>query len=175
MKLEEQISLSQYLKLQGKGILIGIVGIVGIILVMSITNPSKRNYLDVKSQDDKITEEVANSICKRSSGRSSECKSQVTENPSSIKQFLARNYRRTDFFVLSIHKLTILESESSMGDISFSRSVVYEDIGVLGVFIASGLIFMLGIMIIFTSIAVSIVLIARNMRPRTPKEDHDIK
>ncbi len=175
MKLEEKISLSQYLKLQGKGILVGIVGIVGIILVMSVTNPSKRHYLDIKSQDDKITEEVADSICKRSSGKSRECKSQVTENPSAIKQFLARSYRRTDFFVLSIHELRILESESSMGDISFVRSSVYEDIGILGVFIASGLIFLLGIIIIFTGIAVSIVLIARNMRVRTPKKDHDIK
>jgi hypothetical protein len=124
---------------------------------MSVTNPSKRNYLDVKSQDDRIIEEVAESICKRSSGASSECKSQVTENPSSIRQFLARNYRRTDYWVLSIHKLEILQSESGTILMSSRISIGYEDIGVLGIFIASRLISLLGLMMIFTGIAVIIV------------------
>lgn len=148
---------------------------IGVILLMLFTNPSRRYYLDSKLEDTVIVEKVAERICKTSSRdifAFDRCKSEVVRNQSSIEQFLTNNYRRRNFFILSIHQLEMSESDSGTGDIRIRSSVIYEDIGILGIFINSVIILLLGLIIIFTGIA---VLIVRFRKVVVPERRQDLE
>lgn len=148
---------------------------IGVILLMLFTNPSRRYYLDSKLEDTVIVEKVAERICKTPSRdifAFDRCKSEAVRSQPLIEQFLTNNYRRRNFFILSIHQLEMLESDSGTGDIRIRSSVIYEDIGILGIFINSGIILLLGLMIIFTGIA---VLIVRFRKVVVPERRQDIE
>ncbi|MEA5476959.1 DUF4359 domain-containing protein [Pseudanabaena galeata UHCC 0370] len=139
------------------------VGIGSVVLLMLFTNPTRRYYIDTKLEDTHIVETIAESICKQTTRNSSnysasfECERRINENQSATEQFINNNYKRRNFFILSMHRLDIPQSESGGSSLSVRTGIVYEDIGVLGIFINSGIVSLLGLMIVFTAIAVLIV------------------
>lgn len=136
------------MQLSRKNIIIAVCVIVPVIMLAS--NPSRRRYMDTKLDNDTFVQEIAKSVCRTNSIRSSSsysmysiesCALEVARDRSAIERFADQNYKRVDVLggLFSTHELTLRETESI--------TKVITDVGVLGFFINLWLIYILGIII----------------------------
>jgi len=119
--------------------------------------------MDSKLDNDTFVQEIAKSVCRTNSIRSSSsylrdsiesCALEVARDRSTIERFANQNYKRADVLggLFSTHELSLRETESITNEIT--------DVGVLGFFINLWLIYLLGIFI-------GVVLIVIMFNPKT--------
>jgi len=161
------------MQLSRKNIIIAVCVIVPVIMLAS--NPSRRRYMDTKLDNDTFVQEIAKSVCRTNSIRSSSsylrdsiesCALEVARDRSTIERFANQNYKRADALggLFSIHELSLRETEAITTEIT--------DIGVLGFFINLGFIYLLGIFMVFAFIAVLIVISFRPKAWHSTEEDN---